>query len=224
MKSFLRHPTVQVLLARLIGRYLSFALRTTRWTVDGAANLAALAGDRPAIIALWHEHLALIPALAQIVRRLPNYRPVPVHVLVSHHRDGRFIGAAVRRFGVETVLGSSSRGGTAALRTLLGLLGRGQIIIITPDGPRGPRRQAAPGVAQLAALSGAPVVPVAARTGRGIQLRTWDRMTIPLPFGRGVMVCGSAVEVPRAGWLDALPALTAALQATAARAEQLCPG
>ncbi|MBN8898591.1 MAG: DUF374 domain-containing protein, partial [Rhodospirillales bacterium] len=120
MKSLLRHPTVQALLARLIGRYLSFALRTTRWTVDGTAGLGALTGHRPAIVAFWHEHLALIPALAPIVSRLPNHRPTPIHVLVSHHRDGRFVGAAVRRFGVDTVLGSSSRGGAAALRTLLG--------------------------------------------------------------------------------------------------------
>ncbi|MBN8929508.1 MAG: lysophospholipid acyltransferase family protein [Rhodospirillales bacterium] len=224
MKSLLRHPTVQVLLARLIGRYLSFALRTTRWTVDGAANLSALAGNHAAILTFWHEHLTLVPAFTPIVQRLPTFRPTPIHVLVSHHRDGRFIGEAIRRFGLDTVFGSSSRGGAAALRSLITLLGRGHIVAITPDGPRGPRREAAPGVAQLAALSGAPIVPVAARTARRIQLKTWDRMTIPLPFGRGVVVCGAPIEVPRAAWQDSLPRITAALRAVATRAEQLCPG
>lgn len=223
MKSLLRHPTVQALLARLLGRYLHFALRTTRWTLDGQPHAAALAAGQPAVVAFWHEHLPLVPALALLARHLPGYRPARMHALVSHHRDGRFIGLVIRRFGMDTVFGSSSRGGPAALRNLLGLLAKGHIIGITPDGPRGPRRQAAPGVAQLAALSGMPVVPIAARTARRIQLGTWDRMTIPLPFGRGVVVCGAAIPVPRAAWQDALPAITAGLNAASDQAERLCP-
>ena len=40
-------------------------------------------------------------------------------------------------------------------------------------------------MAQLAAASGAQVLPCAARVSRGVQLRSWDRMIVPLPFGRG---------------------------------------
>jgi lysophospholipid acyltransferase (LPLAT)-like uncharacterized protein len=223
MKTILRHPSVQALLARVLGRYLEFALRTTRWTVDGQSQLARLAAGRPAVVAFWHEHLPLIPMLAVLARRIPGYHPTQIHALVSHHRDGRFIGMVIRRFGLRPVLGSTSRGGSGALRTLLGLLDKGEIIAITPDGPRGPRRQAAAGVAQLAAASGIPVFPVAARTARRIQLDTWDRMAIPLPFGRGVVVCGAEVPVPRAAWQDAMPAIAAALDAASDRAEQLCP-
>jgi lysophospholipid acyltransferase (LPLAT)-like uncharacterized protein len=223
MKSLLRHPTVQAMLGRLLGRYLHFALRTTRWTVDGAADFAPLAAGRPTVVAFWHEHLPLVPALALLARRIPGYRATPMHALVSHHRDGRFIGLVIRRFGMDTVLGSSSRGGPGALRNLLGLLMKGDIIGITPDGPRGPRRHIAPGVAQLAALAGVPVLPVAARTARRIQLDTWDRMAIPLPFGRGVVVCGAAILVPRAAWQETLPAISAALDAVSDRAEMLCP-
>jgi lysophospholipid acyltransferase (LPLAT)-like uncharacterized protein len=129
----------------------------------------------------------------------------------------------VRRFGIRPILGSSSRGGAAGLRGLLAVLSRGELIGITPDGPRGPRRQAAAGVAQLAALSGVPVLPCAARTSRRIQLQTWDRMPVPLPFGRGVMVCGPAIRVARHGWKDAVPAITEALNQAADRAERLCP-
>jgi lysophospholipid acyltransferase (LPLAT)-like uncharacterized protein len=223
MKSFLRHPTVQALLARLLGCYLHFALRTTRWTVDGQKQFAQLVAGRPAVVTFWHEHLPLMPALKLIAHRRPDYRPTPIHALVSHHRDGRFIGLVIRRFGMDTVLGSSSRGGSGALRNLLALLAKGHIIAITPDGPRGPRRQAAAGVAQLAAVSGVPVVPIAAHTAGHIRLGTWDRMAIPLPFGRGVVVCGREIPVPRADWQDALPAIAAALDAASDRAERLCP-
>lgn len=222
MKRLVRHPLVQAVLARLLGRYLHFALRTTRWTVDGQSQIAALAAGRPTVVAFWHEHLPMIPVLSLLVRKLPGYQPTPVHALVSHHRDGRFIGLVIRRFGMDTVLGSTSRGGPGAIRTLLTLLKSGHIIGITPDGPRGPRRQSAPGVAQLAALSGIPVLPIAARTTRRIQLRSWDRMTIPLPFGRGVVVCGRLIAVPRAGPDRAIPVITAALNGATEKAERHC--
>ncbi|MDB5403742.1 MAG: putative lipoprotein [Rhodopila sp.] len=223
MKSLLRTPRAQTILAALLGFYLTFALRTTRWTLDGQEHFRPFGSGAPAVFAFWHEFLPLTPALSLIARRMPFYRPIPIHTLVSQHRDGRFIAAVVRRFGIQPILGSSSRGGAAGLRNLLAVLRQGDMIGITPDGPRGPRRQAAFGVAQLAALSGVPVVPLAARTSRRIQLNTWDRMPVPLPFGRGVVVCGPAISVPRHGWKDAVPAITDALNRTAERAELLCP-
>jgi len=223
MKSLLRTPQAQALLPRLLGTYLAFTLRTTRWTLDGQEHFAPHAAGAPAVFAFWHEFLPLMPGLSLIARTLPSYRFTPIHTLVSQHRDGRFIGAVVRHFGILPVLGSSSRGGAAALRNLLAVLAKGGLIGITPDGPRGPRRQAAAGVAQLAALSGVCVLPCAARGSRRIQLDTWDRMPIPLPFGRGVVVCGPAIRVPRGGWKAAMPGITAALNQAAERAEQLCP-
>jgi lysophospholipid acyltransferase (LPLAT)-like uncharacterized protein len=145
-----------------------------------------------------------------------------VHVLVSQHRDGRFIGAVVSRFSLDVVLGSSTRGGAKSLRLLLNLLASGDHIAITPDGPRGPRRVAAAGVAQLAALSGAPILPCAAQTTRHWVLRTWDRMVVPRPFGRGVVVCLPTIAVGRDAWQDALPAIRTALTAAAERADRLC--
>jgi lysophospholipid acyltransferase (LPLAT)-like uncharacterized protein len=224
MKSLLRTPLARASLAALLGGYLAFALRTTRWTLDGQEHFQPHGAGAPAVFAFWHEFLPLMPALSLIARKLPFYRPTPIHTLVSQHRDGRFIGAVVQRFGIQPVLGSSTRGGASGLRNLLAVLRKGDLIGITPDGPQGPRRSAAAGVAQLAALSGVPVIPLAARTTRRIQLNTWDRMPVPLPFGRGVMVCGPAISVPRDGWKDAIPIIAVALNQAAARAEQLCPG
>jgi lysophospholipid acyltransferase (LPLAT)-like uncharacterized protein len=222
MKTLLRTRQVQAMLPPLLAGYLGFALRTTRWTLDGQEHLAPFGAGAPAVFAFWHEFLPLMPALLLITRKLPFYRPAPIHTLVSQHRDGQFIGAVVRRFGILPIPGSSTRGGAAGLRGLLTVLKQGGLIGITPDGPRGPQRQAAAGVAQLAALAGVPVLPCAARTTRRILLHTWDRMPVPLPFGRGVMVCGPAITVPRDGWTDAVPAITEALNQTADRAERLC--
>jgi hypothetical protein len=223
MKRLLRHPITQAFLARLLGLYLAFALRTTRWRLEGAEHLVPLAAGAPAVVAFWHERLPMMPMMWLLARRLPGMAPRKVHILVSQHIDGRFIGAVIRRFGVDVVLGSSSRGGARSLRHMLNMLARGDIVGITPDGPRGPRRQPAPGVAQLAALSGVRVLPCGAQTSRPWVLRSWDRMVIPLPFGRGVLVCGPPIMVQRSEWQSAVPAIGAALSAAADLADSLCP-
>ena len=68
---------------------------------------------------------------------------------------------------------------------------------MVPDGPRGPREELQPGVVVLAALTGAPVVPVgfAARPAR--RLASWDRFMVPLPFARAAAVFGKPFAVAR---------------------------
>ena len=224
LKHFLRSATTQAILARMLGLYLTFALRTTRWKLHGAENVAPhIIGD-PLILAAWHARLPLMSALWLMVRNWEGGegQRARVHILISRSRDGRFIAAVVRRFGIDVAPGSSSRGGAAAMRSLVGLLASGSHIGITPDGPRGPPRRAAPGVAQLAALSGAAILPCTAQTSRRWVLRSWDRMVVPKPFGRGVVVCGPVIRVPRADWREALPAIEAALNEVADRADALC--
>jgi lysophospholipid acyltransferase (LPLAT)-like uncharacterized protein len=223
MKRLLRHPITQAVLAWLLGQYLAFALATTRWRYEGIDHIAPLIAGETAIIAFWHRRLPLMPELWLFARREPRVRTGRrVHVLVSRHADGRFIGDVVRRFHVGLVHGSSSRGGAAGLRSMLRLLRGGDFVVITPDGPLGPAGVAAPGVAQLASLADVPVLPCAAQTSRRWALRTWDRMLVPKPFGRGVMVCGPPIRVPRGGWQDAMPAISAALTAAAEHADRLC--
>jgi hypothetical protein len=224
LKRILRRPASQAVLAQAVGLYLSFALRTTRWTLIGAENLEPHALGAPAIMAAWHERLPLMPMQWLMIRRWKHGKGLcsRVHILVSHSRDGRFIAAVVRRFGIDVALGSSSRGGAVAMRHLVGLIAGGDHIGITPDGPRGPRRQAAAGVAQLAALSRVPVLPCAAQSSSHWVLHTWDHMVVPRPFGRAVIVCGPTIRVPRTGWRDAVPAIEVALTDAADRADLWC--
>jgi lysophospholipid acyltransferase (LPLAT)-like uncharacterized protein len=222
MRKLIRHPAVQAGLARLLGAYLALVARTTRWELLGAGPaLAEVAAGRPVILAFWHERLPLLPVLLRLaIAAEPSVARLTPYVLVSQHRDGRFIGDAVGRFGFRMVYGSSRRGGGQAMLEIMRILGRGDPIAITPDGPRGPRRQAAPGVAQLAALSGAAVLPLGGATTRHRLLPSWDRMMLPLPFGRGVIMCGLPIHVPPDGADAALPVIAAALDAACAEADR----
>lgn len=212
LRRLTRHPAFQAFAAWALGGYLSLVYRTTRWRlIGGEAIDAAFAAHGTVIAAFWHENLPLMPHLWRTGQARVG---IPAaHVLLSRSRDGRFIADVVRRFDLEMIHASTSKGGAAGMLTMARLLRTGAMMVIAPDGPRGPRRVAAAGVAQIAGLSGKPVLPCAARLSFTIGLKTWDRMEIPLPFGRGVLVAGAALSIPRAAPESALAAITEALDA-----------
>ena len=89
---------------------------------------------------------------------------------------------------------------------------RGNNLAVIPDGPRGPRYVAKPGVIRLAKAVGAPIYPIAYAANRVWQLRSWDRLIIPLPFAHVVCVVGAPLPVPAGASADELAALRAELE------------
>lgn len=182
--------------------YLAFTLRTTRWTVSISPEaMPFLIGQdgKTALVAFWHEILPLSPALWWWAE--PQNPKLRLSVLISRNSDGRMIADIVAPWRIWSIAGSSdnkgkSKGGASAFRRMRALLNRGQIVAITPDGPRGPRRVVQQGAVSLAGLTGLPVVPIGASCS-GIRVKTWDRMLLPLPFGKGHLVCGSPLTLVR---------------------------
>ena len=221
VKWFLRHESVQQALAWIVALYLKLAYGTTRWTIHGMEHLRPhLDGGAPCVVAFWHECLPLTTPLVTAARRIaPGTKS---NCLVSQHRDGRFIGEVMRHFRIGVVHGSTSRGGAAALRGVIGVLRAGEFISVTPDGPRGPRRKAALGVAQMAALASVRILPIGAQTSRRVIVNSWDRMVLPLPFGRAHIVVEPTIAVERGAIELALPGIEAALSRAIERADALC--
>jgi lysophospholipid acyltransferase (LPLAT)-like uncharacterized protein len=134
--------------------------------------------------------------------------------------------------GYDAVRGSTARqrpgealvdkGGAAALRSLVRLLKSGGHIGITPDGPRGPRMRISPGTMLLAALSGAPIVPVTYSASFAVRFKSWDRFLLPLPFGRLHVAIGTPLTVPRDADEAMLSSLRLALEAELNRLTQHC--
>jgi lysophospholipid acyltransferase (LPLAT)-like uncharacterized protein len=124
--------------------------------------------------------------------------PLKMHVLISEHRDGKLISQVIRHFGQDTVVGSSSKGGTEAVRNIVRLLKKGDNISITPDGPRGPNQIAEAGIVTIAKLSGKPVIPVIFSATKHKRLGSWDRFMIVKPFGRIVFCVGAPIMIEQA--------------------------
>jgi lysophospholipid acyltransferase (LPLAT)-like uncharacterized protein len=209
VKKVLQSDWLRAAASWLVAHYLLLVLKTLRWRIAGESELQQLATGGPMIVAFWHETIPSMAILWQQARRRGMVRPAVG--LASRHRDGQLIGRIIEHMGLGLVSGSSSRGGAAGLRGLLNALNAGTHVALTPDGPRGPRRVCAPGVAQLAAMSGRQVLPCAALTSRAKTLGSWDRMRLPLPFGHGVLVCGKPISVAREDWQDGVETVTAAL-------------
>ena len=127
--------------------------KTLRPTGQGFRKMEEASGPgRPAIFAFWHSQQLMMSLF---------YRGPGAHVLISQHRDGELIARIAWRFGLRSVRGSTTRGGTAALRRMIALGREGSDLAVTPDGPRGPRQVVQAGVIHLARSTGLPIVPLA---------------------------------------------------------------
>jgi lysophospholipid acyltransferase (LPLAT)-like uncharacterized protein len=148
------------------------------------------------IFCIWHNRLALCVKLYYAFGQKRDNAP-GLAGLVSASKDGALLSAIFQRFGVQPVRGSSSRRGAQALIELNTWAERGYDLAITPDGPRGPRYVFADGAVTLAQVTGLPLVPASYHLNWKIQLKSWDRFQIPLPFTRCDVQVGKIFKIPR---------------------------
>jgi len=189
-KRFLHSDFLRGLFCSLVSVYLRFVFITIRWDHDHLTNLEPLyqKGD-PFIVALWHNRIVMTPLFWPYKKR--------VTVLTSGHRDGQLVSQTIAKFGFDAIHGSSEQGGSQALRTIIRELRAGKIIAMAPDGPRGPRMRLKPGIITMARLSGVPIIPVCYSTQRKRFIKSWDRLLVPFPFGRGKVIWGEPVHVSK---------------------------
>lgn len=145
------------------------------------------------IISFWHDQLLLMAM---------GYKGPGSKILISASKDGELIARVMRYFGQDAVRGSSSRGARAAFKELVSLAKEEVDLVITPDGPKGPRHEIKDGVVQLARLGNRPVVPMAFVCSRGHRFASWDKFLLPFPFGRGVYSFGEPLYFDRQEGVD----------------------
>ncbi|WP_310441939.1 lysophospholipid acyltransferase family protein [Sulfurimonas sp.] len=135
-------------------------------------------GDEPTIFACWHGELLMLPYLYFYYRKTPHAK-----VLISSHFDGMLISKTIKYFGLDTISGSTNRNSTRVLIQGIKALKDGYDIGITPDGPKGPRHEVADGVVVMAQKTNSKVVLIRIIPTKYWQLSSWDKFTIPKPFG-----------------------------------------
>jgi lysophospholipid acyltransferase (LPLAT)-like uncharacterized protein len=137
----------------LVAAFIRALGRTLRIdTVHGEAVAERWRTGQASIVAFWHGRQLMLP--------LATYGGRGLDILISRHRDGELISRAMQSFGFSSVRGSTTRGGSTALKGLIERGRAGRDLAVTPDGPKGPRHVVQPGVIHLAKMTGLPIVPL----------------------------------------------------------------
>ncbi len=181
-----------------LARWLILTFGCT-WRIEivaGGEHLEALVADRqPVLLSFWHNRVV---AFCYFAYHRLHQQGVDITLLASQSRDGELVTRVCKRWGLNTVRGSASRGGRAALRALHRAITRlGSSPIMIPDGPTGPLYRFKVGVAVLAQTSRAPILPFGIAAEKFWNLRSWDRIIIPRPFSRVAVVVGEPQYVER---------------------------
>ena len=199
-KRLMRSSMVAAVIGWLVAAYMVLVKYTTKWEVEHADRAApiiagGIAGDKGVIALTWHSRFLMLTSAWKKSYALP-------YVLISRSRDGAIVAQTCRFLGLRTIRGSTkkagsekAKGGAQAGRDIVEAIDAGGCIVITPDGPRGPRQRLGDGPLRLAKLTGAPIMPCLFAVKSRKQFDSWDRFVLPLPFGRGKIVWGTPVSV-----------------------------
>ena len=209
----LRGSWVQRAAGFLAAEFLRLVWLTNRFSFDPPDVHDIVEPQMPAIFAFWHGQHFMTP----FIKSKEIHR---AKVLISRHRDGEFNAIAAERLGIGTIRGSGDhgsafhrKGGVGAFKEMVHALAENYNVALTADVPKR-SRIAGLGIIMLARESGRPIMPFAMATSRFLRLKNWDRTTINLPFGRGVLVGGEIIMVPPDAGAEAMEELRARLEAT----------
>lgn len=227
-KRLTERPWVQKTIGIAGAEYLRLVWHSTRFALEPPDIYDTIVRELPVIIAMWHGQHFLVPFIR---KQNDAFR---AKVLISRHRDGEINAIAAERLGVGTIRGSGDhgtefnrKGGVSAFREMLDALNAGYNVALTADVPR-VARVCGLGIVKLASLSGRQILPIAIATHWRIELNSWDRTAINLPFGRGARVVGKAIRVPSeatdAELEAARQAVEASLNAATRRAYEISDG
>ncbi len=158
--------------------------------LSGHEEVVALKRENlPLIYIFWHRHILFV---------IHRFRNCGARPLISLSSDGDLVAAVAGEFGMAPIRGSSSRGGARAFLEMARSIQDGKAeVLITADGPKGPACRVKEGAVQLAAKTGAWVIPISWSASRvKVFEKSWDRFLLPLPFGRIRFAYGRPLRIP----------------------------
>lgn len=134
--------------------------------------------DKPCVVVFWHGRITMM----SFAYRHWWGKNRKGKVIISNHKDGEIIASAGSLFGIEAIRGSSSKGGARALMNSFKEIKNGVDVIITPDGPRGPKHSIADGAVAISQKKDLKVYSLNYEASRFWKFKSWDEMILPKPF------------------------------------------
>ena len=189
-KKILRTKLAYSVICWVGAKYIKFVSFTNSWSFINKKYVENLWKKNEAfILCFWHGRLLMMP--------LSWNKKKKINVLISTHSDGQLLSKTVKHFNIETITGSSSKGGSEAIRNIIKSLKSGISIGMTPDGPRGPRMKVNSAIIKIASLTGHKIVPLSYSVKKKFFLNSWDKFLVALPFGKGCFIWGKPIKIKK---------------------------
>ena len=197
MSKPLRLKLKQRWLPYLYGRFAKIILNligmTCRYKIIGRDKFIECSKKEKCILVFWHNRLTMA---AEILSRfgLPNNYAA----LISYSRDGEIISVLANSYANGKSIRVQHDKRLAALKTMIRELNlSNDILLVTPDGPRGPKSKVKPGVVVAAKETSAKIVPFSWECSHVWKFPTWDGMMLPKPFSTITVKWGEPLSVER---------------------------
>lgn len=177
---------------RLVTGFIRLIFLTCKVQIEGEQAFSSAMKEKGGVLALWHQHLLLMP---YFVRQCAE--DLSFVAAMSNSRDADALAGAANIITNVEALRVPHDARSQALRQIIEVLKDQKVLLITPDGPRGPAHEVKPGVIFAARQTKVPVYPFSWKADKFWQLGTWDGMMIPKPFSTITMKVGDRVEMSK---------------------------
>jgi lysophospholipid acyltransferase (LPLAT)-like uncharacterized protein len=174
MKVFVR-KVGGVIIPPLLYVLMRIVWYTTRKSFHGIASI----GEKQHVCVTWHGELFMSP---QAYRKV--HKKYPASAIISSHFDGALIAGTLEFLKIRPLRGSSRKGAKQVLLQAFKSIKNGEEVLITPDGPEGPRHTMSDGAIGIALKSNLPVFVMNFKAENYWQLQSWDKFVIPKPFSK----------------------------------------
>ncbi|MDQ7085175.1 MAG: lysophospholipid acyltransferase family protein [Sulfurovum sp.] len=174
MKSFLRQLG-SLVLPRLIYLFIRIIWHSTGKKFHYITPI----DDRQHVCVTWHAELLMTPQAYRAI-----HKKHPASAIISSHFDGALIAKTLGLLKIRALRGSSRKGAKQVLFQAFKSIKSGEEVLITPDGPKGPRHSMGDGAVGIALKSKLPIFVMSFRASAYWELKSWDKFIIPKPFSR----------------------------------------
>lgn len=152
----------------LVAEYLLRIIAST-WKISTSAKIP----NSPSVIAFWHGEMLPVWKL---------FSQKKACAVVSLNKDGEILAHLLNKWKYKLIRGSSSRKGKEVIDEIVNEC-LNDYILITPDGPRGPRRQNKAGAFVIAQRKQIPLYFLKCTISKKKTFnKSWDKFILPLPF------------------------------------------
>jgi lysophospholipid acyltransferase (LPLAT)-like uncharacterized protein len=162
-----------VLIPPIVYLLMRIVWYSTRKIFHGASTI----GDNQHVCVTWHGELFMSP---QAYRKI--HKKYLASAIISSHYDGALIASTLDYLNIRALRGSSRKGAKQVLLQAFKSIKSGEEVLITPDGPKGPRHTMNDGAIGIALKSKLPIFVMNYTASSYWQLGSWDKFVIPKPF------------------------------------------